>query len=577
MRISNGRLFSVAAVSVLGMSVVLLGDACAGSPNVPDPCKGFTFISTKADLDMVRNNLSGKFCLDNDINLASVANFDPIGNEQSPFTGQFNGQGHVIRNLKINTNGLNVGLFSAVTGSVTNLGVVNAKVIVTSDSNFWRTAGILAGNIASKGSIGGSYATGSVSCTTSKCLVGGLVGNANSPNLIYNSWSSAAVTGGDTTSAGGLVGENGGKISGSYATGDVTCGNACLTGGLVGESYTNSSPGSATATVMTSFATGAVSSGANSNIGGLIGHHYRGNLNESYASGPVSGGATSSIGGLVGYNQGSVSQSYAVGPSSTMSPNFIGGLVGQQTNPGTVTTSYWDTDTTKQMTSPGGVAKTTPGLRSTLPAGFVVPPWGITKKRSYPYLMIGSYYAALATTVAKSKVYVFLPIDQLERGEYASAPAHADAASVATVYTMIGRAIGLTDDIALLKNEKIDKYYWDDATQTTTWTGPVTTHATLGTTQTLAAATPIDTTNIIGMLDTRQPVIISGPSGGVTHFMLATLYTTDTGGNVTALIANDPWTGKQVWIDPTTKQVVSPSNFPLAGWSVKHYRSVTLN
>jgi hypothetical protein len=58
--------------------------------------------------------------------------------------------------------------------------------------------------------------------------------------------------------------------------------------------------------------------------------------------------------------------------------------------------------------------------------------------------------------------------------------------------------------------------------------------------------------------------------------MLGTLYTTD-GANATAVIAHDPLTGLQVTIDPATKRVVSPANFPLATFKVDAYRAVTVN
>ena len=45
---------------------------------------------------------------------------------------------------------------------------------------------------------------------------------------------------------------------------------------------------------------------------------------------------------------------------------------------------------------------------------------------------------------------------------------------------------------------------------------------------------------------------------------------------VIGLIANDPYTGKQVRIHPTTKKVVSPTGFPLTTFKVTSFRVITL-
>jgi hypothetical protein len=56
--------------------------------------------------------------------------------------------------------------------------------------------------------------------------------------------------------------------------------------------------------------------------------------------------------------------------------------------------------------------------------------------------------------------------------------------------------------------------------------------------------------------------------------MLATSFIVDGGGTVTAVVANDPWTGRQVRIDPSTKTVTSPTDFPLENFKVIGFRTV---
>lgn len=572
------RLSPIFFLSLFCLLKLATGDAAAQvQPKIAtNPCQGFTHIKTAADLDQIRTGfgLNGKYCLDNDLDLSSIANFAPIGGKFS-FSGQFNGQGFAIRNMTITSSAATVGLFGTITGSVFKLGVVNAKVIANGPGG---EAGIIAGEVL--GSISNSYATGSVKNSAGGYQVGGITGYLGTAGKIIHSWASASVKGLDSYEAGGVAGMALGQISGSFATGAVSCGTACRAGGLVGANNTDGDP--AHGVLTQSFATGPVSCAGGCYGGGLAGASM-GKIQQSYASGPVSG-LTSTIGGLVGGNGGTISQSYSVGPiGPTTAGYFVGGFIGESFGGGSATNSYWDVDTSGKNTSAGGTSKLTQGMQTAVPVGFAVPPWAITQKYSYPYLNVGAiiYASALATTVVQSKVYVFLPVGQLEPSEYTNAPAHAEKAARAAVYTMLGRAIGITDNVAALKNEKIDKYYWDDATQTATWAGPVTSHATLGAVHSIPAATPIDNTNVIVQLRARKVVIVRGTytKAGkiIAHDMLATLYTSDSNGNVTALVANDPWTGKQVKIDPGTKQVVWPSGFPLSGWTVKSYWPVTLN
>jgi hypothetical protein len=61
------------------------------------------------------------------------------------------------------------------------------------------------------------------------------------------------------------------------------------------------------------------------------------------------------------------------------------------------------------------------------------------------------------------------------------------------------------------------------------------------------------------------------------HWLLATSYTVDAEGAVNGIIANDPWTGEQVTIDPAKKSFTSPGNHPLGGFVVNGFQVVTLS
>ena len=148
---------------------------------------------------------------------------------------------------------------------------------------------------------------------------------------------------------------------------------------------------------------------------------------------------------------------------------------------------------------------------------------------------------------------------------------------------MIGRAVGITEHIATLQgaNATIDRYYWHDATQKTTYFGPVTHRATIGPLTTIAPATRLNGTNVIHAFNHQQLAILHGTfvkSGKkIEHWMLGTLYVTGAGNVITAVVANDPYTGEQVQISPVSKMVVKPKNFLLATFTVDGYRTVTVN
>ena len=64
--------------------------------------EGWIGVYTVEDLDAVRHDLDGKYILMNDITFTDGdAPFIPIGSAEEPFTGQFDGNGYVIRDLVI--------------------------------------------------------------------------------------------------------------------------------------------------------------------------------------------------------------------------------------------------------------------------------------------------------------------------------------------------------------------------------------------------------------------------------------------------------------------------------------------
>ncbi|MEQ3694826.1 MAG: GLUG motif-containing protein [Thalassolituus sp.] len=180
--------------------------------------------------------------------------WEPIGDDDLPFTATFDGNGHQIRNLYIDRPSTDyVGLFGYIKGeaaSLRNLGLTGKLMSVLG-----RGAAGGGSGMVDKASITHSYSTGIVSGDDN---VGGLVGRAEDASITQN-YSTGVITGDDNV--GGLVGYSSRTaLNDGFATGSVT--GDWNVGGLVGRiSFTSLS---------NSYATGSVN--GNSGVGGLIGY-----------------------------------------------------------------------------------------------------------------------------------------------------------------------------------------------------------------------------------------------------------------------------------------------------------------
>jgi hypothetical protein len=315
-----------------------------------------------------------KLMADLDLSCYTGTQFNRIGTSSSSyfsFTGTFDGNNHIISNFTYTSTTTDyVGLFGCLGsgGQIKDLGLTNVNV--TGDNY---TGGLVVWNY---GTIINSYASGSV---TGDSYTGGLVGYNS--GTVTNSYTNGSVTGGRFT--GGLVGYNYGTITKSYATGSVTGSGDC-TGGLVGYNIQG--------TITKSYATGSVTNSGD-DTGGLVGSNGSGTITNSYATGNVTG-LYDYTGGLVGSNGsdwsggGTITNCYATGKVTGSS--YTGGLVGRKYS-GTITASFWDTETTGQTTSAGGVGKTTVQMKTKstfTSAGWdFVNVWTIRETTNYPRLL----------------------------------------------------------------------------------------------------------------------------------------------------------------------------------------------
>ena len=179
------------------------------------------------------------FKLSYDISLGNYE-FGTIGTDSSYFKGVFDGNGHTISGLTINSDQQYVGLFSQTSGTIKNLGVYGT-VTQTTETNL-AAAGMLVGQLLNGGRISDCYTVGTLTSNSTYTIhCGGLVGY--SKGTITNSYSSADVKATSSSLisyAGGLIGYLEGTVTNSAAYGDVyakgSTDSYSRNGGFVGSS-----------------------------------------------------------------------------------------------------------------------------------------------------------------------------------------------------------------------------------------------------------------------------------------------------------------------------------------------------
>ena len=304
-----------------------------------------------------------KIVLNQDIDCQG-ATVEPIF-KQDGFNGEFDGQGHSIRNFNIDAmNGSYgqygpAGLFMHTDGAIIkNLNIEGGTV------SGYEHIGALIGN-ALNTSV--QNVTSAMNVSAQGSYVGGLIGyvEVDEPNLTI-SGSSATGTVNGSNYVGGLIGQlyagSDGNIEiyKSFTTGDVV-GDGSMIGGLFGAIGAEGWDDPETVVdVHDVYAQGDVSTSGvgDGNIGGLIGNvqiYQDGaptsfSLRNAYASGNVEGDFN--VGGLIGILNGAdydvsveVSTSFAAGLVESLDPTTGGALVGyynEGSEPITWSENYFD-------------------------------------------------------------------------------------------------------------------------------------------------------------------------------------------------------------------------------------------
>lgn len=286
---------------------------------VTNQVTSYRLVNSISDLQRVSNDLGGSYALGRDIDATAGELFVPIGNGGSggvdrPFTGELEGNGHVIRNVDLRmyfySQAGAAGLFAEIgpSGVVRNLGVLDAMA-----SALYYPVGIIAA--VNRGVISSTYTTGTVETIDYGGEGGGLVARNN--GTIERSWSSARV--GSAGSVGGLAASNSG-------------------------------------TIVQSFFAGSVGTGFHGAPGGLV-EYNSGLIDQSYSTGDVNRVTfpdAVAAGGLVSFNGGTITESFS---ASNMTKAYVpqgvppgdfpfGGVA--STNAGVIANNvFWDVDTTQ--------------------------------------------------------------------------------------------------------------------------------------------------------------------------------------------------------------------------------------
>ncbi|MCL2082428.1 MAG: hypothetical protein FWH04_04220 [Oscillospiraceae bacterium] len=368
---------SLAIVLFMSMAVPVMaaGEYGADGPTggkflslIDPPAEGSIPISSRWQLDSIRGNMSGTYHLTADIDLGG-ADWVPIGSGADPFVGVFDGQGYIIRNMRMRETSYNVmpyaGLFGFIRNSeIKNIGLEDIDINVSSNINYrMYAAGVSARFYMS--TVENCYTTGVIAAFSDNAYVGGICGGVVSEDDdrsffsdCYNladvvaqyRYPSAANT---IVLAGGIIASDGphpGNVGYEDADNLVTvsrCYNAgrifsgLFAGGIAGESSTSN--------IVNCYNVGSISGAAASGISGQAG-----TVNKSYSSGDL----------VAYYHSGIQTDNGSVlFPEGAFAGAITGSVIIGQDSSGDL---YWNIDNTHTL---NGVAQN--------PKAGVGWPWGI--------------------------------------------------------------------------------------------------------------------------------------------------------------------------------------------------------
>ena len=289
------------------------------------------------------------------------SDFEPIGNDTTPFKGILDGNNCTIYNFQT-TEKNNTGLFGVVNGTIKNLTVSKFTIRNNGNSNHGAIVGKLSGTIenchAKDGAVWGNNNTGGLvgvtpstatikNCTTannvtvtwngdskdSRTSTGGIVGLVESNTSIENCTNNAAIVkknSGDVFGFGGIVGYSTSSVTIKNCTNNGTITGSNEVGGIIGHTITGN--------ILNCTNNGNVS--ANAVVGGIVGKIVSGEVTGGKNTGEITSTGTRSetagtaayLGGIVGLAQCAVSNCYVAGRVAVSQQykysDIVGGVAG---------------------------------------------------------------------------------------------------------------------------------------------------------------------------------------------------------------------------------------------------------
>lgn len=201
------------AMCIIAFAVILgcsMGSPVSWKAQAATIPEGYEPISSADQLNGIRNNLSGKYILTEDIDLTEYTkeggSFD-TGNGWTPidnFTGTFDGNGHRIIGMHIYGDLKTVGLFGNVSGAV----IKNLSLTDVDIQGGEYNIGALAGTCKSNTQISGIYVDGVISINSNYAHLGGIIGKISDygNNIVQNCINNCSISNGRKNSLGGIVG-----------------------------------------------------------------------------------------------------------------------------------------------------------------------------------------------------------------------------------------------------------------------------------------------------------------------------------------------------------------------------------
>ena len=281
----------------------------------------------------------------------------PLGTDSSKYTGTFDGNGHTISGLYINSTAANTGMFGRIGSSAVVKNLTLANSVIRSTKNY---TGAITGYIDDAASVTNCHTKNSVQITAAK-YTGGITGYQDDTSTLTRCSNAAEVTG--ANNVGGISGYNWSKSSASltdsYNRGSVSGSN--LVGGICAQIYI----GGTVSDVYNLGTVQATGTAGTPTAGGITGVFRWGTIKSAYNAGIVKATAK---GGVAGRLEASSSSRTVQNVFYSDEYEAVGNLNGCTIQNGTAIAKT--SDGLKALTSEdlgGGFAADTNGINSGYP------------------------------------------------------------------------------------------------------------------------------------------------------------------------------------------------------------------